>query len=73
MECGHTGKKASLPHGELFGGPIVGVGEAEGAPVDLGDLPGSFCIAHAFWMRQNLERFGRNVVKNIFQENVCYT
>lgn len=37
------------------------------------DLPGYFCTPHAFPVRQSLEAFGRNVVKNAFQENVCST
>lgn len=63
MECGHMGKKASLLHQDPISGPGVGMGEAEGASVDLGDHPGCFCVPHAFWIRQNLEVLGRSVVK----------
>lgn len=73
MKCGHTGKKASLPHGDPISGPGVGMGEADGASTDLGHLPGHFCIPHAFWMRQNLEGFGRDVARDTFHENICYT
>lgn len=72
MECGHAGKEASLPHGNLISGPGVGMGQAGGASVDLGELPGCFCIPQAFWVRQNLAGFGWSVVKNTFKKTVCY-
>lgn len=73
MECGNMGKKASLLHQDPISGPGVGMGEAEGASVDLGDHPGCLCVPHAFWIRQNLEVFGRNVVKIYFLKKICYT
>lgn len=61
-----------MSHQGLISDPRGGMGGAGGASADLEDLPGYFCIPHAFWIRQNLEGFGRNVAENAFQENVCY-